>query len=105
MIYGFVVYDISNTKFRSKVANIMKNYGERIQYSVFKFELLESNYESMLEDISNLYREYYRYIKNKNSKKEMKKSIIIIRQCRNCKEKNVVFIRSDMGEIEESFII
>lgn len=105
MIYGVLVYDISNTTFRGRVANVMKNYGQRIQYSVFKFELTEAIYEDMLEDISKLYKEYYNYVKVKQLDEDLKKSIIILKQCKKCKENNIVFIKDDLKEKEENFII
>ncbi|RJP64442.1 MAG: CRISPR-associated endonuclease Cas2, partial [Candidatus Abyssobacteria bacterium SURF_17] len=31
-----VSYDVSNNKKRSKIADILKDYGHRVQYSVFE---------------------------------------------------------------------
>lgn len=46
---GFYVisYDISKTKVRNKVANILEGYGRRIQYSVFECDVDEASFASL----------------------------------------------------------
>jgi CRISPR-associated protein Cas2 len=36
MTYVVISYDISDDKTRSNVANVLKDYGKRVQYSVFE---------------------------------------------------------------------
>ncbi len=42
-----VCYDITDDKRRNKVANILEDYGERVQYSVFECYLDKKNFEIM----------------------------------------------------------
>ncbi len=39
-----VSYDISDDKIRRKVANSLKNYGQRVQYSIFECHLTEKEF-------------------------------------------------------------
>ncbi|MCX7920374.1 MAG: CRISPR-associated endonuclease Cas2 [bacterium] len=47
-----VAYDIINDKRRRKIANVMEDYGDRIQYSVFECNLPQSRFEQMKQEIS-----------------------------------------------------
>ncbi len=42
-----VSYDISDTKTRNKIADTLKNFGQRVQYSVFECRLNEKRWKSM----------------------------------------------------------
>lgn len=46
-----VSYDISNTKTRNKIADTLKNYGQRVQYSVFECRLTEKRWKSMYSQL------------------------------------------------------
>ena len=43
-----VCYDISSNKYRKKVADILLNYGKRIQYSVFECRLDKKDIRSFV---------------------------------------------------------
>ena len=43
-----ISYDISDDRKRSKVANILKDYGKRVQYSVFECRLDEKTLNKLL---------------------------------------------------------
>lgn len=46
-----VSYDITSDKRRRRVANILENYGRRIQYSVFECDLDEKRYRKLYQEI------------------------------------------------------
>lgn len=49
-----VVYDIRDGRARTRVCNTLKNYGSRIQLSVFECNLSSKQYEKMKEEIKRL---------------------------------------------------
>lgn len=46
-----VSYDITSDKRRKKIANILENYGKRIQYSVFECNLDTKRYKKLYQEI------------------------------------------------------
>lgn len=46
-----VSYDIASDRCRKRVANILENYGKRIQYSVFECDLEEKRYKKLYQEI------------------------------------------------------
>lgn len=49
-----VSYDISNDRLRNKVADTLKNFGKRVQYSVFECRLTDSRYKTMYLQLMQL---------------------------------------------------
>ncbi len=49
-----VCYDISSNKYRKKVADILLNYGKRIQYSVFECRLDKKRYQELCDELKIL---------------------------------------------------
>jgi len=49
-----VVYDIKDDRTRTRVCNTLKNYGSRIQLSVFECHLGRKEYEKMKEEVKRL---------------------------------------------------
>lgn len=49
-----VVYDIRDDRTRNRVCNTLKNYGSRIQLSVFECNLSRKQYEKMKEEVKRL---------------------------------------------------
>ena len=47
-----VSYDIASDRCRKRVANILENYGKRIQYSVFECDLDEKRYKKLYQEIA-----------------------------------------------------
>ena len=63
-MYIIVSYDIVNDKKRNKVAKVMKNYGKRVQKSVFECLIDDKEYVEMknkLEMIINLETDSIRF--------------------------------------------
>ena len=52
--YVLVIYDIIDNKKRSKLANIMKSFGFRVQKSAFEARLEEKKYVKLLSKIQPL---------------------------------------------------
>lgn len=50
--FVLVAYDIQNTRARTKVANCLKDYGFRVQFSVFECLLTKDKYESLKEKLA-----------------------------------------------------
>ena len=49
-----IAYDIVQDRRRQKVMNTLKNYGLRVQYSVFECELTMQRADQLLERLGNL---------------------------------------------------
>ena len=69
-----VSYDIVQDKRRAKIADILKDYGKRVQYSVFECELGEKVLRKMV-------RELLRYVKVEED------SLRVYKICKDCKNK------------------
>ena len=87
-----VSYDIVDNKRRNKVANTLKNYGTRVQYSVFEC-LLELDYLNSLTD-------ELRRIIEKNED-----TVRIYRLCRSCVERIKVYGKGGITEDKDVFIV
>lgn len=46
-MYVVISYDISEDKRRTKIHNILKSYGQWVQYSVFECELTDTQYAKL----------------------------------------------------------
>ncbi len=50
-MYIIVSYDITDDSKRKKVAEILKDYGKRVQYSVFECDLNEKHVKQIIEEL------------------------------------------------------
>lgn len=91
-MYVIVSYDLSDTKRRTRLAKILKNYCRRMQYSVFEGELTAHQLEDLIRHIQTV-------IKQKED------SVRIYRICSACKEKTVIFGPGDLYRDPEVIII
>ena len=76
IIQGIIVSDITVPKFRRVLEKSLKDYGRRVQYSVFEFSLEEKIYNKMVKELKIIYENYSSY-SIKNISGQRKKSIII----------------------------
>lgn len=53
-MYIVVSYDISDDKRRTKIHNILKSYGEWVQYSIFECKLTPTQYAKLRHRLSKL---------------------------------------------------
>ena len=49
-----IVYDITDDRERSKIDQVLKNFGFRVQKSVFECRLNKRSHEELLEQLRNL---------------------------------------------------
>ena len=82
-----VSYDISDNKVRNKIAKELKNYGVRVQYSVFECDVNEKRYLEMYKKLLSLVAD------------RTNESIRIYSVCENCKQK-IVTIGNPIEELE-----
>ena len=89
-----VSYDITSNRIRRKIASELKNYGKRVQYSVFECTLTEERYREMYRKILEL------CINDEND------SIRIYTLCENCNKKiHTIGSPKDNLDIEDVIII
>lgn len=89
-----VSYDITSDRLRRKVASELKNYGRRVQYSVFECTLTEARY-------SKMYGKLLKLCSDSESD-----SIRIYTLCENCTKKiTSVGLPKENLEIEKVIII
>jgi len=68
-----VSYDIVDDKRRNKIANTLKDYGKRVQYSVFECSLSEKLLRKMVKEL-------LRYVKVEED------SLRVYRLCKGCED-------------------
>lgn len=103
-IRGIVVYDITAPKFRRIIEKTLKNYGKRVQYSVFEFSLDKKIYGKMLEELKEIYNDY-NLSRVKRSVKQKKKSIIIYKMNLNILEIKICLDKNDVIDITDIKLI
>ena len=103
-IRGIVVYDITTPKFRRIIEKTLKNYGKRVQYSVFEFSLDKKIYGKMLKELKEIYNDYNLSIV-KRSVKQKKKSIIIYKMNLNILESKICLDKNDVIDITDIKLI
>ena len=87
-----ISYDIASDKVRNKIASELKNYGNRVQYSVFECSISEVKYRE-------LYRKLLAFCLEESTD-----SIRIYYICDSCKRK-VRIIGNAMKQTEEEVFI
>lgn len=103
-VRGVVVYDITAPKFRRIIEKTLKNYGKRVQYSVFEFSLDKRIYDKMVEELRVVYNNYSS-VRSKNSLKQKKKSIIIYKINLDILENKICFDKNDVVDITDIELI
>lgn len=56
-----ICYDISNTKLRTKFCKFIKQFGHRLQYSVYQIRHSEKNLEKICLEIEMRYEKKFTY--------------------------------------------
>jgi len=74
--YYLIAYDITEDQRRNKVMNILKNYGNRIQKSVFECVLEDKEFSQIMEVLDSLID-------------KGEDSIVVCTLCRSCKAKRL----------------
>lgn len=91
-----ISYDLSNNRLRNKIAKELKNYGQRVQYSVFECRISKKQMEQLYEKLVPIMQ------------KEQEGNIRIYQLCANCEARIKTIGVKNAGmtkEEEELFII
>ncbi len=91
-MFFVVSYDIVDNKKRTKVANILEDYGTRVQYSVFECNLTKKLLDKMTDEM----------LKCINVDKD---SLRIYEICEGCKPKIQVHGKGKVAEDEDVIVI
>lgn len=73
-MFVLISYDIPNDKRRTKIAKILEDYGDRVQYSVFECELSAKHLARLSKELKAVLN-------------EAEDSIRLYRLCRDCLQK------------------
>ncbi len=65
-MYISVTYDISQTKARNKVVQLLERYGFRVQKSVFELEIKEPQFRGLKLKLEDILRKANIYYQNQN---------------------------------------
>jgi len=63
----FISYDITNDKLRSKIEKTLKNYGFRIQYSIFQFVVTSEQIIKVSDSLKNIVNLHNRFVTESDS--------------------------------------
>ena len=91
MGYVVISYDISDDGTRSKVANVLADYGKRVQYSVFECRVDTKT----LEKIITMLKPFA----------EGNDSIRVYQICETCLKKAVLLGRGEFTEAPEFYVV
>ncbi|MGA1871277.1 MAG: CRISPR-associated endonuclease Cas2 [bacterium] len=91
MLY-LISYDIPDDKRRGKLAKVLKDYGDRVQYSVFECLLDHILLKRMVARI-------------KKAIKEEDDSVRIYTLCGNCEKAVTIIGQGERSELEDVYIV
>jgi CRISPR-associated protein Cas2 len=90
-MYIVVSYDISSDEKRLKVAEVLKDYGARVQYSVFECQLEGDILEELLQRLKPF--------------PQKGDSIRVYRLCQSCVRKIAILGKGKIREKPELFVV
>lgn len=91
-MFYLVSYDIPDDKSRTRLAKAIRDFGDRVQYSVFECILDEALFLRMTDRISSII--------------DMEEdSVRIYRTCESCEKKIMIFGKGDVSRLEDVYII
>lgn len=91
---------------RTKIANELKNYGRRVQYSVFECELPEKKFWELYGKLSELMQMTCPSNKDKQGEEDSSNSIRVYRLCGACSEQiRVIGVEKKREEDSDIIII
>jgi len=53
-MFMLITYDISDTKRRTKVSNLLESYGFRVNYSVFQLDIAELKWRRLRDELEEM---------------------------------------------------
>ena len=90
--FWVISYDIKDDRRRTHIAKRLKDYGTRVQYSVFECILPDDKFQELI-------RRLKRFVK------EEEDSIRFYRICEDCQRKIFIYGKGEITEDEEVYII
>lgn len=91
MSYMVISYDISDDRKRNKVANILEDYGKRVQYSVFECRLDEKTLAELIDKLKPF--------------PERNDSIRVYQICEACLKRVILLGKGKMAEEPRFFVV
>jgi CRISPR-associated protein Cas2 len=91
-MFVIVSYDVSEDKRRNKIAKKLKDFGERVQKSVFECNLDEEKIKQLVKTVVPLLD-------------EEEDTLRIYKVCKECKKKTEIYGNGDLTEDVEVYII
>ncbi|MFC1960714.1 CRISPR-associated endonuclease Cas2 [Chloroflexota bacterium] len=85
MDFFLITYDIPNDRRRTKIADLLEDYGRRVQYSVFEAWLDDKMRQDMIREIKSLVQ-------------EEEDSVRLYRLCAACRGKVIVIGQGELPE-------
>lgn len=90
-MFYVISYDVTDNKRRLKVSNILDDYGDRVQYSVFECILGGKKYDEMVRRLKEV-------IDEENDK------LRIYPLCGTCKEKVLIMGKGELFSVEDVYV-
>lgn len=91
-MFILISYDISDNKRRNKICNTLKNYGTRVQFSVFECLLENKNFMRLKTKLLKLI-------------KEDEDKLRIYQLCESCKSNILTYGSVKVTEDEEVYVV
>ncbi|MCL0065608.1 CRISPR-associated endonuclease Cas2 [Dehalococcoidia bacterium] len=91
MSYMVISYDISDDRKRNKVANILEDYGKRVQYSVFECRLDEKTLAELIDKLKPF--------------PERNDSIRVYQICEACLKRVILLGKGKIAEEPRFFVV
>jgi CRISPR-associated protein Cas2 len=90
MRHFVISYDISDDSKRNKVSDLLKNYGQRVQYSVFECRLDDKTFDKLLITLKTFV--------------DSNDSIRVYQICEDCLKKVIIIGRAKVLEEPKFFL-
>ena len=91
-MFYIISYDIPNDKRRQKIAKILLNFGDRVQYSVFEAILSDGLLKKMVSSLTRVSR-------------DKEDSIRIYQVCKECKKAIRILGTGEVSEDKDVYIL
>jgi CRISPR-associated protein Cas2 len=85
-----LTYDITSDKKRTRLSKFLEQYGERIQYSVFKLKNSKRVLSNVMNELEHKYKKYF----------DNTDSVYILNTCEGC-DKKIVRYGNALHELED----
>lgn len=91
-MFYIISYDIPDDKRRQKIAKILLNFGDRVQYSVFEAILGDELFKKMFSSLTRVIR-------------SEEDSIRIYQLCKECKKAIKILGTGEVSENKDAYIL